>query len=272
MIYNKKTHHIVQFIKNSSLLFAFIVCTTLQLKSQHQIITTKGDTLNCYQIDQNYEIHIVNCYDATSDSTYTIYENDIILISYNHYSPYPNIRRPLFAINPEFGLSLAQYEQAFGNLETQTLLKDSFKRGIYLSFNLHFFNRKPFGLAAQYSYSRFNDYLDSTKAKENFHTMGLGAAFGGANITKQIFLTGHIIITYSKYNTKGNLSSFHFSEKNSFWGLQLSPNINFHLLESTLLRFGITLNILSKPPSEAKDIFKPVIGHINFGLGFVQFI
>lgn len=264
----------VKYIKKHLfLLLIFLFGAIMPVTSQHQVVTNKKDTLNCYLIDINDITNVAYCYDTEIDSVYVIPQSDIVSVSYNYYPPYLKIKKPLFAVSSEIGLSLAQYKQAFGNIETQPLLRESLKRGLNFAFDLYFFNRRPFGVVARYAHLRFSDYyLDSTNAKETFNSAGIGIAFGGINISKQLFFTGQILFNYLEYKTSGNIHSFYFSEKNSMWGVQLSSGINIHIIETTMLRFNVGLNVLSKSPAEINNVFKPAIGHINFGLGFIQFI
>ena len=257
--------------QKSSLLFFFILFCSLSLKSQHQVIINNADTLNCYHIDHDYEAGTAHCYISHSDSIYTVAHINIVSIKYNHYPAYPDIKQPRFSVNADFGISLANYTQAFGCLENNPILRISMKQGMNLSLNLQYFAMDYFGITAHYSFLRFGDYKDSTKAKEIFHNIGLGIGYCSPNFTKQFFITGQFTVNYSMYSTEGYVDSEHFSETNELWCLLLNPNLNFHITETVIFRFGVTVNVMSKSPNMIEKVFKPKIGNLNIGLGFVKY-
>ena len=239
--------------------------------AQHQIITNKGDTLNCSQIDIYQELHEIQCYQLVSDSVLIINPDNVISIKYHFYPKYPNLKQPSLLIKGGIGISMSNYKKAFGNIETQPILADGLKRGTTYSVDVRFFNRSILGVATNASYTIFKNERDSTWAEEYIKTMGIGIAYCSKSVKNELFITGQAVLTYSDFCTNGQIPTRSFSGNNQLFGLQVGGTINYHITETVLFSLGGKLHIQNKEPHQTEKITNITPTLFEIGMGFSWF-
>lgn len=193
-----------------------LVSSPLGLLGQHQVITTKNDTLNCSEIEFNLEMEEVYCQLASSDNVLLFSPDDIATINYHFYPKYPDLSHPRFIVRTGIGIAISNYVQAFGNISTQNILKEELKRGAHFTIGgQYYINRSLFGVAAEYGHMWFKQSYDSinTWAMERLNNVGVGVAYCSKSVTKELFVTAQLLLTYSDYKTKGKFRLTSFKER-----------------------------------------------------------
>ena len=235
------------------LIFILFVSSPLGLLGQHQVITTKNDTLNCSEIEFNLEMEEVYCQLASSDNVLLFSPDDIATINYHFYPKYPDLSHPRFIVRTGIGIAISNYVQAFGNISTQNILKEELKRGAHFTIGgQYYINRSLFGVAAEYGHMWFKQSYDSinTWAMERLNNVGVGVAYCSKSVTKELFVTAQLLLTYSDYKTKGKIPAYEFQGENQMFGANLSATLNYHITEHLLLGFSGRLQFFDKKPSQ----------------------
>lgn len=235
------------------------------LFSQHQVITSRGDTLNCSHVETDLEMERVDCHIFSTDSIAVFNPDNIISIKYHYYPKYPSATIPQMVLEAGIGYSYGNYEQTLGNSPTR-LFADQMKNGTHIVVGVQYHKHRQIGIATQCRNTWFSHDIDSMRATDRFNTFGVGAAYCSKAISNELFTTSQILITYSYYTTQGRFSSNSFYKSSHIFGLNISGAINYHISENLTLKFSGNMNIFNKIPTD--NTISLAIGTIELSMGF----
>ncbi|MDY0279567.1 MAG: hypothetical protein RBR35_03265 [Salinivirgaceae bacterium] len=238
------------------------------LLGQHRVITALGDTLNCSYIEVDLEMEEVVCQEFMTDSVYVFNPDLVTSIKYHFFPKFPNLKQPNLIVSANIGIAITTYLSAMGNIETQPILVDGMKRGVNYNMNLEYYHNAPLGLAVGANYLFFKNDKDTVWAQESFKTAGIGVSYLSKGYINELFIMAQAIITYSDYQTKGNMPSFTFKEHNTLWGLQTSGSVNYHITELVLMSFGGKLHFMHKKPHQVEKVTNINLAIFEMNLGF----
>ncbi len=234
---------------------------------QHQVVTVKGDTLNCANVEFDMEMDEVRCRQFQTDSVLSFRTDDVSDIKYHFYPKYPDLKSPRLFIHSGISIAMSNYTQAGGNITTQPILADGLKRGIGYSLGIQWYTRNQLGIAVQAGYFSFKNDRDSAWAEESIKMAGAGIAWCSPNVSKELFAGAQLLFTYADYQTKGKVPSNEFSGHDNLWGLHLSGSLNYHITQSLLLTFSGKMHLFNHVPLESENP-KINLGLFEIGMGF----
>jgi len=264
--------HSMYFFRGLSFIAFLYYLTTAPLFGQHAVITRQNDTIRCSRIEIDRENDRLECQlFGYPDSMIVLVYSDIKEAIYHLYPRYPNLKYPTFVLMSNIGISFGHYTPGFGNLNSQTLLRDELKRGFGYGTTLSWFNKSRIGLAAQWGGSYFYSDRDSIWGKEQFTHWGLGVSWLSSKIGNDLFFSANAIPTISHYKAEGKILHEYYIGEKTLYGLHLDVSGNFHITEKLSIQLKVFLDAFHKKP-DGIGKSSPTIGKTGLLTGFILFL